>query len=331
MVWLSFLYGTAAYWLFLAKSIFPGQVTAVPSSIPAQAIRETVRAWQIPGSWVFPLGIALRVLGVVYLLVLTYMLVVHIRKHIQLKWVLGFTSQPPDEVVAAFQPHCAELWRQPFKTPGVGRGYVAGNLRMDSSNHPPPRYLPGTGPFRPRRYFAPRVASRSPFRLCLERVGYYLSSTPFLSSSRLVCGASHAIRPGACLRSCRRLRLATAQSQVRRVSDSLCAFEFLTKHHQLGNRFRCIVGTLEGTRSLHPGGNQKVIGSVGVVPPCVWSGSACWFPRYRTISRRPAYLRTAADSPTVGSTDEHHSCKSRYRHKNSQEGPVVEGAQPRKP
>jgi beta-lactamase regulating signal transducer with metallopeptidase domain len=104
MVWLSFLCGTAAYWLFLPKTIFPGQVTAVPSSIPAQAVRETFRAWQIPSSWAFPLGIALRVLGVVYLLVLAYMLVAHIRKHIQLKWVLRFTSQPPDGVVAAFQP-----------------------------------------------------------------------------------------------------------------------------------------------------------------------------------------------------------------------------------
>jgi beta-lactamase regulating signal transducer with metallopeptidase domain len=103
-VWLSFLYGTAAYWLFLAKSIFPGQVTAVPSSIPPQAVRETVRAWQIPGSWIFPLGIAVRVFGVVYLLVLTYLLIVHIKKHFQLKWVLRFTSQPPDEVLAAFQP-----------------------------------------------------------------------------------------------------------------------------------------------------------------------------------------------------------------------------------
>jgi beta-lactamase regulating signal transducer with metallopeptidase domain len=79
-------------------------VTAVPSSVPAQAVRETVRAWQIPSSWAFPLGIAMRVLGVIYLLVLTYMLVAHIKKHIQLKWVLRFTSQPPDEVVAAFQP-----------------------------------------------------------------------------------------------------------------------------------------------------------------------------------------------------------------------------------
>jgi beta-lactamase regulating signal transducer with metallopeptidase domain len=103
-VWLSFLYGTAGYWLFLAKNIFPGQVTAVPSSIPPQAVRETVRAWQIPGSWTFPLGIALRALGVVYLLMLTYLLIVHIKKHFQLKWVLRFTSQPPDEVLAAFQP-----------------------------------------------------------------------------------------------------------------------------------------------------------------------------------------------------------------------------------
>src|SRR5271156_524070 len=103
IVWLSFLYGTAAYWLFLAKSIFPGQMTAVRSSIPAQ-VRETVRAWQIPSSWAIPMGVALRVLGVIYLLVLTYMLVAHIKKHIRLRWVLSFTSQPPDEVVAVFQP-----------------------------------------------------------------------------------------------------------------------------------------------------------------------------------------------------------------------------------
>jgi hypothetical protein len=41
------------------------------------------------------------------------MLVAHIKKHIQLKWVLRFTSQPPDEVAAAFQPIAQNL--------GVGR------------------------------------------------------------------------------------------------------------------------------------------------------------------------------------------------------------------
>src|ERR1700691_6751865 len=114
MVWLSFLYGTTAYWLFLATGVFAGgQVTATTSSVPAQAVRASVGAWQIPGSWAFPLGMALRVVGIAYLLVLAYMLVAHIKKHIQLKWVLRFTSQPPDEVAAAFQPIAQNL--------GVGR------------------------------------------------------------------------------------------------------------------------------------------------------------------------------------------------------------------
>lgn len=113
VVWLSFLYGTAAYWLFLAKNIVPGSLIAVRSNIPSQALPETGGAWQIPDSWAFPLGISLRVMGVVYLLVLTHLLITHIKKHIQLKWVLGFTSQPPAEVAAAFQPIAGNL--------GVGR------------------------------------------------------------------------------------------------------------------------------------------------------------------------------------------------------------------
>jgi beta-lactamase regulating signal transducer with metallopeptidase domain len=114
IVWLSFLFGTSAYWLFLAKSmIASGQVTADPSSMPAQSVRQSVRVWQIPSSWVFPMGVALRVLGVAYLLVLIYLVIAQIKKHLQLKWVLGFTSQPPDEVVAAFQPIARNL--------GVGR------------------------------------------------------------------------------------------------------------------------------------------------------------------------------------------------------------------
>jgi beta-lactamase regulating signal transducer with metallopeptidase domain len=114
LVWLSFLYGSAAYWLFLAKGVFAGgPATAASSSIPIKAAGESVRVWQIPGSWAFPLGLALRVVGFAYLLVLIYMLAAHIKRHIQLKWVLGFTSQPPDEVAAAFQPIAQSL--------GVGR------------------------------------------------------------------------------------------------------------------------------------------------------------------------------------------------------------------
>jgi beta-lactamase regulating signal transducer with metallopeptidase domain len=114
LVWLSFLYGSAAYWLFLAKGVFAGgPATAASSSIPIEPASESVRVWQIPGSWAFPLGMALRVVGFAYLLVLIYMLAAHIKRHIQLKWVLGFTSQPPDEVAAAFQPIAQSL--------GVGR------------------------------------------------------------------------------------------------------------------------------------------------------------------------------------------------------------------
>jgi beta-lactamase regulating signal transducer with metallopeptidase domain len=106
LVWLTFLYGSAAYWLFLAKDVLAGgrAAAASSSSVPVQAVSKSVRAWQIPDSWAFPLGISLRVIGIAYLLVLAYLLIAHIKKHIQLKWVLGFTSQPPDEVAAVFQP-----------------------------------------------------------------------------------------------------------------------------------------------------------------------------------------------------------------------------------
>jgi beta-lactamase regulating signal transducer with metallopeptidase domain len=115
LVWLTFLYGSAAYWLFLAKSVFAGGHAAAPSSssAPVQAVSESLRAWQIPDWWAFPLGISLRVIGIAYLLVLTFMLIAHIKKHIQLKWVLGFTSQPPEELAAMFQPIARNL--------GVGR------------------------------------------------------------------------------------------------------------------------------------------------------------------------------------------------------------------
>jgi beta-lactamase regulating signal transducer with metallopeptidase domain len=112
LVWLGFLYGSAAYWLFLAKGLFAsGYLTAVSSSVPVQAVSQS--AWQIPVSWAFPLSISLRVMGVAYLLVLIYLLIAQIKKHIQLRWVLRFTSQPPAELAAAFQPIAGTL--------GVGR------------------------------------------------------------------------------------------------------------------------------------------------------------------------------------------------------------------
>src|SRR6201986_1276478 len=85
--------------------------TGFLSSVPVQAGIRNAR--QIPDSWALPLSISLRVAGIFYLLVLTYLLITQIKKHIQLRWVLGFTSQPPAEVAAAFQPIAANV--------GVGR------------------------------------------------------------------------------------------------------------------------------------------------------------------------------------------------------------------
>lgn len=109
MVWLSFLYGTAVYWLWLAKGVLAAGKTAATTSVVVAQPVGSVGALQIPGSWAFPLGIALRVIGIAYLLVLSYLLVTHIKKHLRLKWVLGFTSQPPGEITAAFQPLAESL------------------------------------------------------------------------------------------------------------------------------------------------------------------------------------------------------------------------------
>jgi beta-lactamase regulating signal transducer with metallopeptidase domain len=111
LVWLTFLYGSTAYWLFLAMGVFASGHLAAgsSSSFPVQAVGESVRVWQIPDSWAFPLGISLLVVGIGYFLVLIYMLIAQIKKHIQLKWVLGFTSQPPLGLAAAFQSLASNL------------------------------------------------------------------------------------------------------------------------------------------------------------------------------------------------------------------------------
>ncbi len=105
VVWSSFLYATAAYWLWLASSVWAsGHPTGLTSPAAVETTSSSVGALQIPGSWVFPLGAALRLMGIAYLLVLIYMLAVHLKRHRQLKWILGFTSQPPAEIAEAFRP-----------------------------------------------------------------------------------------------------------------------------------------------------------------------------------------------------------------------------------
>jgi beta-lactamase regulating signal transducer with metallopeptidase domain len=105
VIWLSFVYGAAAYWVWLAKGVLTsGRLSTTSSYHSVQPQVSTVGAWQIPNSWAFPLGIALRVIGVAYLLILGYMLLAHIRKQRQLQWVLRFTTEPPADIAEAFRP-----------------------------------------------------------------------------------------------------------------------------------------------------------------------------------------------------------------------------------
>ena len=70
-------------------------------------------AVQVPMSWALPMGIAFRVLGLIYLLGLGAILFSHWKKQRQLQWVLRFTTQPPDETATVFQSLARNL--------GVGR------------------------------------------------------------------------------------------------------------------------------------------------------------------------------------------------------------------
>jgi beta-lactamase regulating signal transducer with metallopeptidase domain len=104
ILWSSFVYAAAAYWLCLANSILVGR--QAPASAPPamfQPLSSTAHTWQIPASWVLPLGLAMRMAGVVYLVILSYLVFTHIRKRRHLQWVLGFTSEPPVEIAQAFQ------------------------------------------------------------------------------------------------------------------------------------------------------------------------------------------------------------------------------------
>ena len=104
LIWLSFLAGAGTYWLWLAIRFVAGE--RIPGTVqhaPAYAPSLTLGAWQIPASWAFLLDVALRGTGILYLVVLSFFLVSHIREQMQLRWVLGFGCKPPIDVAETFQ------------------------------------------------------------------------------------------------------------------------------------------------------------------------------------------------------------------------------------
>jgi beta-lactamase regulating signal transducer with metallopeptidase domain len=113
LIWSALLYGMAGYWLWLARDIFAGgPVLAGGAPILGQP-GSTAKALEIPASWAGPLGLALQAVAVVYLLISSCLLFSQLRNHRRLKWILGFTSQPPADIEQTFAPLAKKL--------GVGR------------------------------------------------------------------------------------------------------------------------------------------------------------------------------------------------------------------
>jgi beta-lactamase regulating signal transducer with metallopeptidase domain len=104
ILWSGFVFASAGYWLWLAQGVF--SVGPAPPMAPhalLQAVVANPSSWRIPDTWALPLGLTLRALGVIYLLVLGFMCFTHARRRRHLKWVLGFTSEPPMAIAETFQ------------------------------------------------------------------------------------------------------------------------------------------------------------------------------------------------------------------------------------
>jgi beta-lactamase regulating signal transducer with metallopeptidase domain len=102
VTWSGYLYGSAAYWFYLAYALCAGrqQSTVAPGVVLPPA--SSVGAWQIPVVWAFPLGVTLRVIGIIYMLTLCYLFFLHLQKRRHLRWVLSFTTEPPAGIAERF-------------------------------------------------------------------------------------------------------------------------------------------------------------------------------------------------------------------------------------
>ncbi len=110
ILWSGFVYGTAAYWLYLAGALWrPAQQVAKAVTMASQPAVSPVTTWQIPSSWAFSLALTVRTIGVAYLLALCYAIFAHFRKRHHLRWVLSFTSEPPVDIQETFRSVAKEF------------------------------------------------------------------------------------------------------------------------------------------------------------------------------------------------------------------------------
>jgi beta-lactamase regulating signal transducer with metallopeptidase domain len=103
-VWLSFLFGAAGYWLWLAGDVFEASHPGAEGFLGAsQSTTPAVGVWHLQSSWAFPLGMTMRVAGTIYLAVLAYLLFNHMRKWWRLRWVMKFTTSAPAVIDERFR------------------------------------------------------------------------------------------------------------------------------------------------------------------------------------------------------------------------------------
>ncbi len=110
ILWSGFIYGAAAYWLYLAITLWrPVPLSIAAVSVASQPVISSFETWQIPSSWALPLGLTLRIVGLTYVGAVGYSIFAHTRKHRYLRWVLSFTSEPPAELAETFASVAREL------------------------------------------------------------------------------------------------------------------------------------------------------------------------------------------------------------------------------
>ena len=104
LLWAGFLYGSAAYWLYLGITLLAGQhAVANAGALLAPSLPASPAAWQVPEAWAFRLSLAVGFLGLVYAATLAALLISHARRRRHLRWVLGFATQPPAEFADTLQ------------------------------------------------------------------------------------------------------------------------------------------------------------------------------------------------------------------------------------
>ena len=114
IVWAGFLYGSAAYWLYLASTLIPAKHSASGSPLTFSSPTRTVApSLTIPESWAFSLSLMLGLLGVIYGVALVYNIISHARKLANLRWVMGFATEPPAEITGFLQALSKGLQRRP--------------------------------------------------------------------------------------------------------------------------------------------------------------------------------------------------------------------------